>query len=203
MQKLTEKQKKTIAVIILVLAGVHFGPKYVNQFASSVRAAKSAPTRDEHAQPTQQAPSPLPPPPPPPEVAALSKYGGVWVGSELSTDQDRCDIRLEIRVGDDKKLKGYESKNCIPLQPLAGGRPTKGTVADLIRETAPVSAVMTGTPHDGGISFTVDRTIGAPTDGCGDLSAFTMTDFGEGQAQAEFQEGKCPATRMLLRKAKG
>ena len=48
-------------------------------------------------------------------------------------DQNRCGIRLEIRLSDDspKKLKGYESKTCIPVQPLAGGKVVRGNIAGI------------------------------------------------------------------------
>jgi len=125
-------------------------------------------------------------------------------------DQNRCGIRLEIRLSDDvpKKLKGYESKTCIPVQPMAGGKGVRGqNIGDLIRETSPVSAVMTGTPIGEGIKFTVDSLIGTPYDGC-NLTGITIIDFGQGQVQAQWQsqsssKAPCPDNRMLLRKGRG
>ena len=66
---------------------------------------------------------------------------------------------------------------------------------------------MTGTPTGEGITFTVDSIIGTPYDGC-NLTGMTITDFGQGQVQAQWQsqsspQTPCPDNRMLLRKARG
>jgi len=122
----------------------------------------------------------------------------------MPDSQYRCTIRLEIRLSEDlpRKLKGYESKSCVPVQPFAGGKLRKDTVAELIRATSPVSAVMTGSAQEGGLRFTIDQTIGTSGDGC-ELSGFTTTDVGLGQVMAQWQEGRCPAGKMLLRKIRG
>jgi hypothetical protein len=198
MIQLTEKQKKIAWAVGALLILIHFAPRFLSVIhPASGHAAIAKPTAVHYA-PVQ------PPPPPPPEVIAAGKYGGIWIGDALMPDQDRCSIRVEIRLNDDlpRKLKGYESKKCIPLQPLQGGRMVKGSIADVIRETSPVSAVMTGTPTESGINFTVDEIIGTPGDGC-QLSGFTITDFGLGQVQAQWQEIKCAGGKMLLKKARG
>jgi len=205
MEKLTDKQKKIAVIVVAVLLALHFAPGFI----TNLRHAFAGP-----APAVVQKPSPAkaPPPPAPPssDAIAAAKYGGIWGGSELMPDQNRCNIRLEIRLSDDtpKKLKGYESKSCIPVQPFAGGKGIRGqNIGDLMRETAPVSAVMTGTPVEGGIKFTVDSLIGAPYDGCS-LIGMTLIDFGQAQVQAQWQsqrspQAPCPDNRMLLRKARG
>jgi hypothetical protein len=124
-------------------------------------------------------------------------------------DQNRCNIRLEIRLSHDlpRKLMGYESKSCVPVQPLAAGKLSKGSIADVIKATSPVSAVLTGTAQEGGITFTVEQTIGTPYDGCG-ITSMTITDFAQGQVRVQWQsesapQPPCPAGKMLLRKARG
>jgi hypothetical protein len=62
--------------------------------------------------------------------------------------------------------------------------------------------VLTGTPGKDGITFTVDKTIGTQPGNC-DLSGFTVTSFGPGRLQAQWQEGKCGSFQMLLLKARG
>jgi hypothetical protein len=198
MKQLTDKQKLIAGAVVLFIALVHFGPEYLRMFVpTGAHAASAKPSPVRYALPPVPAPAPQAP-----EMAAETKYGGVWLGNELMPDQNRCNIRLEIRVGDDKKLKGFEQKSCVPLQPLAGGKLAHGSIADIIRSTSPVSAVMTGSLQDSGISFTVDQNIGTPPDGCA-LSGFSVTDFGSGQLMAEWQEGTCPAGKMLLRKTRG
>ena len=204
MKQLTDKQKKIIAIVVAILAVIHFAPRImtvINPAGTHAAPAKPSPIR---LAPVMPAPAPPAPAPASPEAAAEGKYGGsVWTGSDLSSDQLRCSIKLEIRVSDDlpRKLKGYESKSCIPLQPLAGGRLKQGSIADIIRETAPVSAVMTGVPSEGGLSFTVDQTIGS-TGPC-TLTGFRIVDFGEGQVIAQWQEGTCSPGKMVLKKVRG
>jgi len=202
MKQLTDKQKKIIAIVVAILAVIHFGPRYLHMFIPTDAHADQGKTSAAHYAPIAPPTAPLPPPSP--EAVAAGKYGGIWIGDELMPDQNRCKIQLEIRLSDDlpKKLKGYEQKSCMPLQPLAGGKLARGSIADVIRATSPVSAVMTGTAQDGGVSFTVDQTIGTTGDGCS-LSGFSITDFGSGQVMAQWQEGTCPAGKMLLRKARG
>jgi hypothetical protein len=209
MQPLTDKQKKGLWIIAGVLVFIHF---FLPGIVNTVRHAftPNAPAVVQKPSPAHAAPVPPPAPPPSPEVIAAAKYGGVWAGDELMPDQNRCGLRLEIRLSDDvpKKLKGYESKTCIPVQPLAGGTGARGKrIGDLIRDTSPVSAVMTGTPTEEGITFTVDSVIGTPYDGCS-LTSMTITDFGQGQVQAQWQsqslpQTPCPDNKMLLRKARG
>jgi hypothetical protein len=197
---LTDKQKKGLMIAGLVLVLIHFAPRFLNMFnplAGHAAAAKPSPVR------YAPAPAPLPPPPPPsPEAIALARYAGVWGGDGM-IDQNRCTVRLEIRLNDDlpKKLKGYEQKSCVPLQPFAGGKLTRGSIADAMRDTATVSAVMTGKTQEGGMNFSVDQVIGYP-DKC-PLTAFSITDFGSGLVMAQWQEGTCPAGKMVLRKARG
>lgn len=200
MKPLTNQQKKWAWIAGAILLTVHFAPNVINAMH---HAFSSTPAVLPKPSPAQVAPAP-PPPPPSREVIAAGKYGGIWVGDALMPDQNRCSIRLEIRLSDEvpKKLKGYESKSCVPLFPLAGGRIGRGSIADVIRATSPVSAVMTGTAQESGIRFTVDQNIGTPGDGC-TLSGFTITDFGLGQVQAEWQESTCSSARMLLRKVRG
>jgi hypothetical protein len=203
--KLTDKQKKWAWIVAAVLLAVHFGPRYLGMIlpAHDHAAAKPSPLRPTPVAPP--APALLPQAAPPsPEAAAEGKYPGIWAGNALMPDQNRCSIKLEIRLSDDlpRKLKGYESESCLPVQPLAGGRLNKGSVADIIRETAPVSAVMTGTPWQGGLTFSIDQTIGS-TGPC-PLTGFSITDFGQGQVIAQLQEGVCgPGNKMVLKKVRG
>ena len=207
MEKLTDKQKKIAVIVVAVLLAIHFAPGFI----SNLRHAFAGPAPAVVQKPSPEHITPAPPPPPPsPEAVAAAKYGGIWGGSDLMPDQNRCNIRLEIRLSDDtpKKLKGYESKSCVPVQPFAGGKGIRGqSIADIMRETAEVSAVMTGTATAEGVAFTVDSLIGAPYDGCG-LTGMTLTDFGQGQVQAQWQsqrspQAPCPDNRMLLKKARG
>jgi hypothetical protein len=203
--KLTDKHKKWIWLGAGALAAIHFGPSLVTNVVSAFSPPPAVYQKPSPARPAPVAPAVLPPAAPPsPEAAAEGKYPGIWAGNALMPDQNRCSIKLEIRLSDDlpKRLKGYESESCLPVQPLAGGKLNKGSVADIIRETAPVSAVMTGTPWEGGLTFSIDQTIGS-TGPC-PLTGFSLTDFGEGQVIAQLQEGVCgPGNKMVLKKIRG
>ncbi len=201
MTQFTEKQKKIAWAIAALLLVVHFAmPRIVSLLhPAAVHSAIAKPS------PYRFAPTPSPPPPTPsPESVAAAKYAGIWVGNALTPDQNRCKIRLEIRVSDDltKALKGYESKSCVPLKPFEGGKISRSSIGDIMRLSAPVSSVLTGTVQDSGLTFTVDQNIGTAGDSC-QLSGFSITDFGQGQVMAQWQEGTCPAGKMLLTKARG
>jgi hypothetical protein len=67
----------------------------------------------------------------------------------------------------------------------------------MIRNSTPSSVIMTGAPQPAGINFTVDQAIGTEMNGC-TLSALSITDFGNGQVAAQWQEGTCAPGRMML-----
>jgi hypothetical protein len=197
MNKPTDRQKKIAFIVVAILLIIHFAPQFIHQFSSQAHAGKSSPVHP--------VPIPPPPPPPPPEVVAAAKYGGIWDGDTLRADGDRCAVHLEIRLSDDlpKKLKGYSTVRCMPLQTLARGPVSRGRVNEMVRDYAtPASAVMTGTPQAGGLTFSIDQTVSPASNGCA-ITGFGLVDFGQGQVMVEWQEGACPAGKMLLRKARG
>jgi hypothetical protein len=205
MKPLTDKQKKYAWIAAAILAVIHFAPGMLMQ----VRHAFSPPAVIQKPSPARPAAQQAPPPAPPvPEIVAATRYGGVWMGDSITPppDIDRCSMKLEIRLSDDlpKKLKGYVSKSCVPLQGLQHRGPLpNGVVQNMIDQSAPASVIMTGTPEETGISFTTDQAIGTEINGCS-LSALSITEFGQGQVAAEWQETKehapCPPGKMMLRK---
>jgi hypothetical protein len=117
-------------------------------------------------------------------------------------DANRCAVRLEIRLSDDtpKKLKGYATVQCMPLQALARGPVSRGAANEMVRDYAsPASAVMTGTPQDTGLTFTVDQTVSASSGNCA-ITGFSIVNFGDNQVMADWQEGTCNPGKMLLRR---
>src|SRR5579863_9565007 len=111
MKPLTEKQKKYIWIAAGVLVALHFFlPRILSFFHS----------QPQHAAQAKPSPMRIAPPlplPPSPEVVAAIKYGGVWLGETITPDENKCSLKLEIRLDDElpKKLKGYASKSCVPL----------------------------------------------------------------------------------------
>jgi hypothetical protein len=206
---LTDKQKKGLWIVAGALVLIHF---FLPGIVNTVRLAftHNAPAVLQKPSPAVLMPvSPPAPPPPPPEVVAATKYGGVWLGETITPDMNRCTLKLEIRLSDDmlKKLKGYVSKSCVPLQALEHRGPlTNGIVKNMLANAAPSTVIMTGTPEDTGIRFTTDQAIGTEMDGCS-LSTLSITEFGQGQVAALWQEtkpqGTCPAGKMMLKKGRG
>jgi hypothetical protein len=59
-----------------------------------------------------------------------------------------------------KKLKGYDTIRCMPLQTLAREPVSRSKRNETLREYAqPASAIMTGKPQSGGLTFTIDQTV--------------------------------------------
>jgi len=200
MKPLTEKQKKYVWIAVAVLAVIHFAPGILMRarqtfaFRPPAVLAKPSPTRP--AQP--------PPAPPASEVIAATKYGGIWMGDTITPDMNRCDLKLEVRLSDAKKLKGYVSKSCVSLQALQHRGPAvNGYLKNMIDHAGPSSVIMTGVPAETGINFTTDQAIGSEMNGCS-LSALSITDFGLGQVAAQWEEkkpeGTCTPGKMMLRK---
>jgi hypothetical protein len=196
MEKLTEKHKRYIGIGVALLVVIHFLPRWIN----AIHPAQGPPAM---AKPSAVRTAPVQPPPAPsPEIIAANKYGGIWEGDTLMPNQNRCAVRLEIRISDDvpKKLKGYGTVRCMPLEVLARGPRSRGAAGEMVREYAsPASAVMTATPANAGLNFTVDQIVSAARGNCA-ISAFSITDFGDNQVMADWQEGTCDPGKMLLRK---
>jgi len=201
MKQLTDQQKKYLWIAAAVLVFIHFLPRFINMFHPSAGHAATAKQSAAH-----YAPAPPPPTPPPaPEILAANKYGGMWAGDTLQPDGDRCAVHLEIRLNDDlpKKLKGYSSIRCMPLQILVRGPISRGQANETVSDYAqPATAVMTATPQGSGLTFTIDQPASPASNGC-TITGFSFVDFGQGQVMADWQEGTCKPGRMLLRKAKG
>jgi len=205
-------QRRFFLIAAVVIVVIYFGPGIV---ATLIRAsARGSESGIAKPSPVRLAPVPpaVPPPTAQPSPAPLgldpTQYVGVWVGSALMPDaaQETCKIRLELarNATDPQKLTGYESKSCVPTPILQGGRITKESIPQLIRDTRPIEAVLTGSVQDGEIVFQVDKTIGTPPPGsCGALKSFTLTPFGREGVTAQWQEGQCQAYEMNLTKARG
>jgi hypothetical protein len=208
MMKLTDQQKKWIWIAAAVLITIHFGSRYLAMIHPvQEHAAVAKPSPLHYASPPPAVLPQTAPTPPSPAAIDPTQYLGVWVGSALMPDdeQETCKIRLELvrNANDSQKLTGYESKSCIPTPILQGGRVRKESIPQLIRETRPIEAVLTGSVEDGEIVFQVDKTISTSASRCGALRSFSLTPFGRAGVTAEWQEGSCPANEMNLTKARG
>lgn len=140
---------------------VHFVPNFIAILRQSFAHHAAAPVR-----PQAQLPRPaqvVPPPPPDPDAVALfqatTEFAGIWAGRALDSDQNMCQIRLEVRPAIDKPgfFSGYESRSCIPALPLKGGAIGPKDIPTIIKDASPVSATMIGSVISGDLVFRVDR----------------------------------------------
>jgi hypothetical protein len=205
-------QRRFFLIAAVVIVVIYFGPGIVaTLIRASARGSEGGMAKPSPSHPLPVAPAVLPQTAPPsPASSGLdpAQYLGVWIGSALMPDaaQETCKIRLELarNATDPQKLTGYESKSCVPTPILQGGRVTRESIPDLIRQTRPIEAVLTGSVQDGEIVFQVDKTIGTPPPGsCGALKSFSLTPFGREGVTAQWQEGQCQAYEMNLTKARG
>jgi hypothetical protein len=127
---------------------------------------------------------------------------GTWQGGGPLPGHGMCSLKFELRKKTDGpgQFSGYPLLICMPLIPgsitHSGGNPQDA----LLAQYSPLSAVLTGTPVNGSLQFTVDKVIGKGASGCA-LSSFTLTPFGADQLAAEWQEGTCQGGQILLKRA--
>jgi hypothetical protein len=166
------------------------------------REAQQRAKAEAAARPPKPAPRPaIPPRPPVTVVTNLSNLEGLWMGQRLLNANGMCTLRLEMRPIPDQpdNYKGYARLNCMPppgLVSLRGGRVLPKQQRDNLN---PVAMVLTGTPDEGALHFTLDKTVVAPNDDC-ETTEFEVTPFGTNQVALEWREGKCRGTQLILNK---
>lgn len=209
--QLTAKQRKAILICLGVIAG-SYAVKWIytqaQQAASLQRQAAQRAAQQQAKQntpgrgSTQEAKPPAKPKLPPREVLTdLSNLSGMWMGQRLLNASGMCTMRLEMRPIPEapENYKGYARLNCMPppgLVSLRGGRVLPRQQRENLN---PVAMVLTGTPEDGALHFTLDKTVVAPNDDC-ETSEFVVTPFGTNQVALEWHEGKCRGAQLILNK---
>ena len=210
--QLTAKQKKALFICVSIIAA-SYAVKWVYTAAqqaaflqrqAAMRAAQQRAFANALAARGSTPAVKVPPrmgPPPVFVLTNLSNLEGMWMGQRLLNASGLCTMRLELRPIADAKdnYKGYARLNCMPppgLVSLRGGR----VLPRQLRENLnPVAMVLTGTPQDGALHFTLDKTVVAPNDDC-ETSEFVITPFGTNQVALEWHEGKCRGTQLILGK---
>jgi hypothetical protein len=207
MKPLSPKQVKAAWIIAAILVLIHFAPSILGSIRQPFSHANAAPAQPA---PYRAAPAPSVMPTAPPASVALlpdarsAKFLGIWTGSGLMSNQDTCQVRLELRMSEDTpgSITGYETRACMPTLVLMGRKYDRNTIPSIVEHASPVSAVLTGTLINGDIAFRVDKTVGTLPDHC-PLSSYAVSPFGQGQVIAQWQEGSCTTGQMLLTKTKG
>ena len=168
----------------------------------AIREAQQRKKAEAAIRATNPVPRPaIPPRPPITVVTNLSNLEGMWMGQRLLNANGMCTLRLEMRPIPDAadNYKGYARLNCLPpagLVSLRGGRVLPKQQRDNLN---PVAMVLTGTPEEGALHFTLDKTVVAPNDDC-ETTEFELTPFGTNQVAVEWREGKCRGTQLILNK---
>lgn len=158
------------------------------------RAKTAAPKRNAAppgaAPGTQAAPAP-----------SYDKLVGVWEGFGPAAP-NMCTLRLELRRkdGDAAHLAGFPVLTCFPM-----AAPTAADMRapqKMLSRFSPMSAVLSGSPVNGSIEFTVDKVIGKSAEGCA-ITSFTVTPFGADQISAGWKDAPCQGGQLLLKKGRG
>jgi hypothetical protein len=199
--KLTPQQIKAVWIVAAVLLIIHLAPTLittVRQEISTVHAgqAKPSPLHPMVATPAAVAPASLSTG----SSAALEQAGfiGVWRGSELMPDTAMYGMQLELRWSDKKpgEFVGYLTRTCT-----GGLKANSNDLTNVVRNSAPVSGILSGPMVNDAIQLHLDTAIGVPPNGCS-LTNYTVRKF-SGQISAEWQAGTCPAGTMMLSKVQG
>jgi hypothetical protein len=209
MNNMTAKQRNFYIFCGVLVVGwfvIRFMTSAAQQAAhfreKAAREAQQRAKAEAAARVTKPAPRPaIPPRPPVTVVTNLSNLEGMWMGQRLLNANGMCTLRLEMRPIPDKpdNYKAYARLNCLPpagLVSLRGGRVLPKQQRDNLN---PVAMVLTGTPEDGALNFTLDKTVVAPNDDC-ETTEFAVTPFGTNQVALEWHEGKCRGTQLILNK---
>lgn len=209
MNNLTAKQRKFYIFCGVLIVGwfvIRYMTNAAHQAAffrqQAIQQAQQRARAEAAARAAAKPPAPAVPGRPPLSVLTnLSNLEGMWMGQRLLNANGLCTMRLELRPIPDAKdnYKGYARLNCMPppgLVSLRGGRVLPKQQRDNLN---PVAMVLTGTPEDSALHFTLDKTVVAPNDDC-QTTEFTVTPFGTNQVALEWHEGVCRGTQLLLGK---
>jgi hypothetical protein len=217
---LTDQHRKWLWIAVAAIAVLHFGPRMLSIWWQAVlyhhHAAAIAKPSPAHPMPQAQILTRLPERPLP-AAAPLSasaqgiaadspftRFTGTWSGSTLRPNGMICKLRFELSQSQEKPggFTGYTTMSCGPVVPIqAISAAQRAAAARIIDQMRPVSAVLSGSPENGELMFTVDRVIGSAADGC-KLSNFTVTPFGATQIAAQWEEqGGCKGGQMIMQRA--
>ena len=181
---MTEKQKRFVLGCALLLF-VWFGLRFI------VGRIHNAQVREEQArralQHQQQRPKAAPTPPDPRIVASkqFDPLIGSWQNTQPVPGWGACTMKFELRRKPDQPgaFLGYPTLACIPAQP-------RSAIIHGVVLRSPLAAILTGTPQDGSLVFTLDKTVTTEINGC-IFTAFSITPFGKDQIAMQWQEGQC------------
>lgn len=197
----TSKQKRWLLIGGILLAVWYFGLPAINSYRQQEAYRRAIAARQEAAAKAAKQASPLPAAGASnPASASLDALAGIWQGGAV-LPQGMCGLKLELRrkPGDADHFAGYPVLGCMPIPGNPTGQAAGTEAQRMIASANPMSAVLTGTPQNGSIMFTVDKVIGQTVAGCS-MTGMTATPFGGDQIAVEWQEGTCPGGHLLVKR---
>jgi hypothetical protein len=183
-------QKKFLWIAGIALAIFYFAPTFINSYRRAAYIRQMEAARLAKAQAAQKS-SPLPASTVPVIPTQFESLIGVWQGAGPQ-GQVGCNLRLELRRSftDPGHFTGFPVLACTPIvSPFERHSPAQ-VQSTITAAFTPMTAVLTGTPQNGTIQFTVDRVIGKTPNGCA-MTSFTLTPYGNDLIAAEWNDGLC------------
>jgi hypothetical protein len=129
-----------------------------------------------------------------PVPSEFTKLVGIWRGHVVLLGRGECDLRFELRPKDLGKFVGYSSFTCVAAGPLVT-KANSGTT--ILNRTNPEAAILSGVIEKESIRFTVDKVVGADSNGCAP-SSFSLTPFGQDRLAADWEEPGCTGGHLVL-----
>lgn len=192
---MTQKQKKTLAIVGAILLVLYFGPGVIltlrhfmitREMAARRQTRRPVPPKIER-QTRTVAPDPNGAPFP------LSAIAGFWQGSTFQAT-GTCMMHLELRANPQAAghMMGFPSVVCGNVNAAKSGNPNLAMAT-----FNPTTAIMDGVWDKGrlAIVFTVAKSISP--DNC-PITAFSVTPFGSKGLNAEWQQETCHSGSVLM-----
>ena len=220
---MTAQQRKTLWVSVIVIVGLYITRSIIDSVMADVnyhqwalqaaarqatqglrktepKAPPKAPTKVAAAVPPSVAKQasatvPIVPAAAPAIPSEFSKLVGIWRGHVALIGRGECDLRFELRPKQDPgKFVGYSSFTCVAAGPLIA-KANNGTA--ILNRTNPEAAILSGAIEKGSLRFTVDKVVGADSNGCSP-SSFALTPFGVDRLAADWEEPNCSGGHLVL-----
>jgi len=193
-----DKKKRNILLICAaIFIGSYIARSLVIATLRMTYAQQQANRRRQQSKPKpDSAATPDPAVAPNPEEPHLANLSGVWGSHGQVPGRGMCDLRLELKQNDPVHYSGFSRFSCLNNEVLLHPKDANA-LTNILINTNPDAAILSGAVEKGSIRLHADKTIGADINGCA-VSEFTVTPFGASAVAAEWQEGSCKGGSLLM-----
>ncbi len=143
---------------------------------------------------------------------SFPKFIGVWNGAAALPRRGVCQLHVDVQDSHDKAhpITAYSTISCVPTmaellsQAAERKRNPAGAIANMTKNMAPVSSILSGTLQDGVVTLEPKKTFGvAQVDGGCPVSSFTLTPFSENMAAEWKENGQdvCQGGQAMMQRA--